>query len=318
MIRSQVIIVGGGPAGAACAGKLVRAGLDCLVVDKETFPRDKVCAGWLTPGVFESLGVKPADYPADLSIFPYLKVYLNGVPIRRRGTQYAIRRLEFDQWLLEHSGAKVIQHEVKKIEITDQGYLLDGEFETAILVGAGGTHCPVYRRFYADREPRSGKKIIALEAEFLAEGSDPICRLWFFENGLPGYAWYVPKQGGYVNLGVGGNVEILNKRGSTIQEQWKYLVDKAHRLGLIRNRELNPRGYVYHLRGEDPPVLRDNLYLAGDAVGLATLDMGEGIAPAIESGLLTAEAILNSTPLEFDGIGKYSLLPDWLQWIARG
>ena len=112
MRKHKVVIVGGGPAGAACAEKLVQAGLKPLVVDKKNFPRHKVCAGWLTPGVFDSLGVHPDDYPGDLSIFPSLKIYLNGLPIRRRGAQYAIRRLEFDHWLLDRAGAELIQHEV--------------------------------------------------------------------------------------------------------------------------------------------------------------------------------------------------------------
>ncbi|MGH8709796.1 MAG: FAD-dependent oxidoreductase, partial [Burkholderiales bacterium] len=45
----DVLIVGGGPAGSTCAWQLVRASFDVLVLDKHTFPRDKVCAGWITP-----------------------------------------------------------------------------------------------------------------------------------------------------------------------------------------------------------------------------------------------------------------------------
>ena len=318
MKKYRVVIVGGGPAGAACAGKLIKAGLEPLVVDKQTFPRQKVCAGWLTPGAFESLGVRPEEYPADLSVFPYLKVYLHGFPIRRRGKQYAIRRLEFDHWLLERSGAEVIHHEVKSIQPCERGYCLDGQIEAEILVGAGGTHCPVYRRFYAGTQPRSGAKIVALEDEFQHDWTDQVCRLWFFENGLPGYAWYVPKKGGFVNIGVGGNAEILQLRGATIQGQWEYLVAKIRRMGLVGKDNLNPRGYVYHLRGNDFKAPADNLYLIGDAAGLATLDMGEGIGPAILSGLLAADAILGCSPLRFDAVPRYSLLPPWLRWLARG
>ena len=55
MHSCDVLIVGGGPAGSTCAWQLVRAGLDVLVMDKHIFPRDKVCAGWITPAVIESL-----------------------------------------------------------------------------------------------------------------------------------------------------------------------------------------------------------------------------------------------------------------------
>ena len=54
---------------------------------------------------------------------------------------------------------------------------------------------------------------------------------------------------------------------------------------------------------------RGNALIAGDAVGLATLDMGEGIGPAIRSGLLAAEAIVNGSGYAVRGIPKVSLLP---------
>jgi len=62
-VRScDVLIVGGGPAGSTCARELVRAGLDVVVMDKHAFPRDKVCAGWITPPVVQALGLDCADY----------------------------------------------------------------------------------------------------------------------------------------------------------------------------------------------------------------------------------------------------------------
>ena len=50
----DALIVGGGPAGSSCARQLRRAGLDVLIMDKQEFPRDKVCAGWITPAVVGS------------------------------------------------------------------------------------------------------------------------------------------------------------------------------------------------------------------------------------------------------------------------
>ena len=51
----DVVIVGGGPAGSACAWRLRQAGLEVVVIDKAIFPRDKVCAGWITPQVLDDL-----------------------------------------------------------------------------------------------------------------------------------------------------------------------------------------------------------------------------------------------------------------------
>ena len=58
----DVLIVGGGPAGSACARQLGRAGFDVLILDKSQFPRDKVCAGWITPQVVEELEIDTRDY----------------------------------------------------------------------------------------------------------------------------------------------------------------------------------------------------------------------------------------------------------------
>ena len=62
MIRCDALVVGGGPAGSTCARALRRAGWDVVVADRARFPRDKVCAGWLTPEVFGLVELDPAEY----------------------------------------------------------------------------------------------------------------------------------------------------------------------------------------------------------------------------------------------------------------
>ena len=62
MMQCDALVVGGGPAGSTCARVLRRAGWDVVVLDRARFPRDKVCAGWVTPGVFELLELDPAEY----------------------------------------------------------------------------------------------------------------------------------------------------------------------------------------------------------------------------------------------------------------
>ena len=62
MERCDILIVGGGPAGSSCAWKLAGSGLDVVVMDRKIFPRDKPCAGWITPAVVEELQLDLDDY----------------------------------------------------------------------------------------------------------------------------------------------------------------------------------------------------------------------------------------------------------------
>jgi flavin-dependent dehydrogenase len=317
MRQFQVIIVGGGPAGAAAAERLVRGGVECAVLDRAAFPRQKTCAGWITPEVLASLDIQPGDYPHQLTCFPSLKVYLGHLGLRRAGVQYAIRRIEFDDWLLRRSGVELIHHNVNHIKETASGFEIDDLYSADHLVGAGGTNCPVFRQFFRAKYPRGGAKILALECEYHWDGGDGDCRLWFFRNRLPGYAWYVPKTGGVLNIGVGGNAQALETRGSSIQEHWEHLLELLKKMKLIEAEPPHPQGYAYYLRGKVQQVQLGKVYLVGDAAGLATLDMGEGIGPAIRSGQLAAEAILGRGAYTLEAISHYSLLPRPLRWLLR-
>ena len=53
MDQCDALVGGGGPAGSSCAWALRRAGLDAVVLDRSQFPRDKVCAGWITPQIVD-------------------------------------------------------------------------------------------------------------------------------------------------------------------------------------------------------------------------------------------------------------------------
>ena len=308
MIQTKVIIVGGGPAGAACAWSLKQNNVDCLILDQHKFPRLKPCAGWIMPEVLQDLDLNISDYPYGFTTFTSLHISIHGLKFRLPTRQYAIRRYEFDDWLLHRTGAPVQVHEVKTITQVRNGYDVDGEFFSKYLVGAGGTHCPVYRTFFKTASPRAKESLIfAQEEEFPYVYTDKHCRLWFLENNLPGYAWYVPKVNGYVNVGLGAKAEQLKANGATLKNHWNHLVEKLDKLGLVRDHAFKPKGYSYYLRRNYPEVRRDNAFVVGDAAGLATLDMGEGIGPAIKSGLLAAQAIIHDADYSVASIPKYSL-----------
>ncbi len=308
MMEFDVLIVGGGPAGASCAWKLQKHGLSVAILDKQTFPRKKLCAGWITPDVFNNLLTAPGDYPHGLKTFRKLIYYVYGIRIPVRTRQYSIRRYEFDHWLIQKSEAPLLYHQVKDISKEDDRYVIDNKYCCKFLVGAGGTFCPVHKHFFKGKYPRSRKHLIAtMEEEFSFPYVDKSCYLWFFENGLPGYAWYVPKENGYLNVGIGGKLHSMKKKGTTLRHYWNLFTEKLDKKGFVKNYRFQPGAYTYYVRKKTCRFQKGRIYLTGDAAGLATTDMGEGIGPAVKSGLLAAESIVFDKPYHPDRIGRYSL-----------
>ncbi len=311
MTEADIIVVGGGPAGSTCAWKLREAGRDVLVLDKLDFPRSKPCAGWITPRVLHDLQIDPRTYPCSLTRFDHLWFHLRRVPLPLPTDQYAIRRIEFDDWLLRRANVPTHRVTVTDIRHDAGSFIINDAYRCRILVGAGGTHCPVYRHLFSELRPRSEEfQIAALESEYAVDVREKRCHLWF-PGDLPGYSWYVPKSNGYLNIGVGGKNLLLHKGGKTIREQWEKLVDSLEKVSYLSASPAQPQGHLYFLRHGEGPVQHGNAYILGDAAALATKDMGEGIGPAVRSGILAAEAIIRGTEYSVASIPAFSL-PDLL------
>ena len=307
MIDSKVIIVGGGPAGSTCAWKLRQSNIPVIVLDKKPFPRPKTCAGWITPDVLADLNIPRGEYPYPMLVFRKLNFHFYGRKIPIKTKQYSIRRFEFDDWLIKRSGVEVIEHNVRQIRKQGRHYVIDGRYRCEFIVGAGGTSCCVYRTFFKPVHPRTAaNKIITLEEEFSYDYGDDNCYLWFFDHKLPGYAWYVPKGNGYLNVGIGGKHLKMKQRGQTIFEHWDRLVEKLAHLGLVQHHRFRPKGCSYYLRDKQDIVQDEQAFIIGDAAGLATLDMGEGIGAAVKSGILAAKAIVTGQLYTTQTINRFS------------
>src|SRR5271157_774803 len=152
MQSADVIIIGGGPAGSTCAGRLRGGGLDVLIVDKAEFPRGKLCSGWITPGVVDDLKLDVEDYSQGRVFQP-----MSGFSIGRIGggrvkveygktVSYGILRRQFDEYLLRRSEARVALGEAaKSIERNAGAWIVNGQYQASMLVAAGGHFCPVAR-----------------------------------------------------------------------------------------------------------------------------------------------------------------------------
>jgi geranylgeranyl reductase family protein len=299
MIRCDALVVGGGPAGSTCARELRDAGWDVIVVDRAAFPRDKVCAGWLTPEVFHLLDLEPAEYRAAGLTLQAIGAFRTGVLGNTlietrypRTVSYAIRRCEFDDFLLRRARVRVLeQTPVESLRRSGERWIVNDAIEASVIVGAGGHFCPVARFMRGGADSIS--PVVAKEAEFRLDARDlrltPDTPELFFCRDLEGYGWCVPK-GTYLNVGIG------RRDSRDFNAHVKNFIDfLERRVGLTRASKLRWRGHAYLASGAGArPLVRSGMLLVGDAAGLAYPESGEGIRPAIESGRLAARTLITA------------------------
>lgn len=272
-------------------------------------PRLKLCAGWITPKVLADLDIDLASYPHGIVKLDRIKVFFG----RRHqwsktlpSQQFSIRRIEFDAWLLARSGVPVEEHTVRAIERDNGHFVIDGKYRCRFLIGAAGTNCAVKKAFFV---PDQGQLIVAQEIEYETTPRSPVCTLWFPFAGNFGYGWYVPKADA-VNIGFGG----LRSQNEDWDKEalWKMFIELLQSEGCIDGDPPPPKGYSYYIGSRQKTVCDQRAYIVGDAAGLATVDLAEGIGPAVESGQLAARDILQSATYSSRAITRFSL-----PWSAR-
>lgn len=298
MDTCDVAIVGGGPAGSTCAWQLRQWGYDVVVWDKSLFPRDKTCAGWIVPQVIESLQLDVAEYAANHVWQPFTGFQVGlldrpGMTIRfDRPVSYGIRRCEFDEYLLRRSGAILrLGEPVQSLRRVSQGWVINESLQSPLLIGAGGNLCPVSRWMRGEPGNRA-PTVAAMEVEFSLAGlacADAIDgetpRLYFCDD-LLGYGWCVRKQN-FLNVGIG---RVDSRDVPTFWRQLQTRLQQEKILPVSLPQPLH--GHAYHVYdGRPEQCYDDGVILIGDAAGLADRRSGEGIRPAIESGLIAAEVI---------------------------
>jgi menaquinone-9 beta-reductase len=296
MIRCDALVVGGGPAGSTCARALRRAGWDVVVADRARFPRDKVCAGWLTPEVFGLVDLTPAEYRDAGLTLQEITAFRTGVlgaslleTRYPRVISYAIRRCEFDTFLLRRSGARVLEDTpIEHLRWGGSSWIADDAIEAPILIGAGGHFCPVARHLRGGAD--TATPVVAKEAEFRVRGhavaGDLPPELYFCRD-LEGYGWCVPK-GDYLNVGIG-----RRDRGDFNSHVRDFIGWLEHRGTVSPDGPVRWRGHAYLASGAGTrPLVAPGALSIGDAAGLAYPESGEGIRPAIESGRLAAQVLI--------------------------
>ena len=299
MEHHQVLIIGGGPAGSSCAKRLKERGVDALLIDKQQFPRDKTCAGWVTPPVFEALGIDPAEYPSDNVLQPITSFRTGILGGKEVHTQYedivsyGIRRCEFDDFLLQRSGAQArLGEPLKSLERDGDSWIVNRVMRADLVIGAGGHFCPVARQLGNRKQPRASV-VAAQEIEFevapadLEQGSVAAeTPELFFCRDLQGYGWCFRK-GNFLNIGL-GRVE-RDRLSEHVADFCRFLTETGKVACEI---PAKLHGHAYQLYERiNPTLCDDGVLLIGDAAGLSYPQSGEGIRPAVESALMAADVI---------------------------
>lgn len=322
MIQTKVCIVGAGPGGVATALKLSYLGIPCVLVDKATFPRDKICGdaisgkvttllNRLDPSILERFNAQPiqCDVWGIRFVAPNEKIldipfHPNYVRKRKEAPGYVTKRLEFDHFLIEEvkkrSNIRFISStEVVHYEQKSNGFLLSTktkniQIDTQLLIIANGAHSS-FSRHFAGLEKDSQHHAGAIRAYFsnvknLAK--DNFIELHFIKSITPGYFWIFPLPNGQANVGLGMRSDFIKSKKINLRKtlfdiienhpQIKVRFEDAQQLGKIE-------GYGLPLGSKKRIISGDHYMLVGDAGHLIDPLTGEGIGNAFYSGFIAAE-----------------------------
>jgi len=288
----DLVILGGGPAGSAAATTAARLGLRVLLIDKARFPRDKLCGGLFTG---RARGEYRRIFGRDLApeLFEErraISFFLGERPMGRMENvppMYLTRRRDLDAHLLDLAGAAGAELRtgcrVAEIDLGANRLTLEDGTQVGyrVLIGADGVTSAVARALFG-RAFDPATIGFALEKEMPPEPDPVIARTVRVDFGAAdwGYGWSFPKRGS-TTVGVGG-LQRRNPDMTARMHAYAALLDQGDASGM--------KGHFLPFGAYRRRPGKDNVLLAGDAAGFVDPITGEGIAHALGSGRLAAEA----------------------------
>lgn len=283
----DVLIVGAGPAGSVCAYLLQKAGISCLLIDRATFPRDKLCGGGLTPKCWKLLDELIPGFKYEYNSIRKIRLTVeknNHCDFESALELRLVKRKEFDNDLVElykSVGGKFQQGSFLRYDEQDDGLVVtlkSGEqIACRYLVGADGSTSTV-RHFLANNHDNG---FLILE-QYVEKSPDNAIEVTLSKNyDLRGYYYRFPNSE-FDAIGYGDESATIDKFREILKQK---NIPETKLLGC----------YIY-LKNDYP--LHDRVILIGDAGGFANRLTSEGIRPAFETARNAAEAIISGRPFK--------------------
>jgi geranylgeranyl reductase family protein len=302
----DIVICGAGPAGSTCALALAKSGLRIAIIDKNTFPRDKICGDAVAAYVPKVLNTIDPKYVKMLEDFPFKEnvntcriVAPNGIPLDLKFPEYGFisTRIAFDAFLfaqvkqlpnveifLNTSIIEVITTEQSAIVTCADGIV----FESQIVIGCDGAQGVTSKKLTntkIDLKHYSGAvRAYYKNVSGIPEGA---FELHFLKNLLPGYLWIFPLPDNTANVGLGMLSDAVSKRKVNLKQELLRAINEEPTLKeRFKNAEAlsEIKGYGLPLGSRKVTVSGNRFMLCGDAAALIDPVSGEGIGQAIVSG----------------------------------
>lgn len=324
-IATSAIIIGAGPAGAGTSFFLSKSGIPHIVIDKDKFPRDKVCGDACSGKTVLVLNrANPAwmeEIDSRRNVFlPSWGITFNApngkginIPFTPQWSKemkpagFTVTRFVFDDFLfrkMESPYARIFEEaKIDNIKTSDTGVSIqvtcgsvEYEITAPVIVGADGDKSLVRKTLLNDN---TSAKTYAVGLRAYYEGitwpnEDQFIELHFLEETLPGYFWIFPLPNGMANIGVGIPSDVVRSKKINLREQMLAAIKNNPAIApRFANATLKGKiqGWGLPMAGEKEVLSGNNFMLTGDAAALIDPFSGEGIGNALYSGMLAAEAI---------------------------
>lgn len=327
-LSADVVVVGAGPAGSATSYYLARAGLDVALLEKATFPRDKICGDGLTPAAvaeIQLMGVDTTGWHRNKGLNVIgggHSVYLNW-PETKSAPNFGMARtrMELDEALArraESAGVRLYEGVNVNGAIQDATGRVRGvtakvgkgkdardiDFHARVVVEAGGVAARLATSLGIEKIENRPLGVAA-RAYFKspkgeAEWMDSHLELWSGKRGesdlLPGYGWLFPLGNGVVNVGLGSVSSTSKATKLPYKDIFKtWVANLPEEWEMTEENQVGPlRSAALPMSFNRKPHYRDGLVIVGDAGGMVSAFDGEGIAPAMRAGRYAADAMVSA------------------------